>query len=201
MPHGHGHHRRALAESPRHLDRPGRVRGDQRLHGEVQGGRGRGRAGLAVPVQERDAQPSHRDRAVRRRGHLRGRRHPRPVERAQLRVPGHARDGRGRPHGAGERDACGQAAAAQAGDDGGCGLLVVRQPDRSGNGPGERVVPSRLRGQAHGDRRGGGRHPGRPRAARDAGSGRRDRASGRAHGPRRHRRGHGLVEGAHRGFA
>ena len=48
---------------------------------------------------------------------------------------------------------------------------------------------------------GGGRHAGRPRAARDAGSGRRDRASGRAHGPRRHRRGHGLVEGAHRGLA
>ena len=113
----------------------------------------------------------NRDRAVRRRGHLPGRRHPRPVERAQLRVPGHARDGRGRPHGAGGRDACGQAAAAQAGDDGGCGLLVVRQPDRFGNGPGERVVPPRLRGQAHGDRRGGGRHAGRPRAARDAGSG------------------------------
>ena len=39
-------------------------------------------AGLAVPVQERDPQPSHRDRALRRRGHLRGRRHPRPAVRA-----------------------------------------------------------------------------------------------------------------------
>ena len=44
-----------------------------------------------LPLQERDAQPPHRDRALRRRGHLRGRRHPRPALRPQLRVPGHAR--------------------------------------------------------------------------------------------------------------
>ena len=97
VPHGHGHHWGALAEGAGHPDRSGRVRGDQRLHREGEGGRGRGRSGLAVPVQERDAQPSHRDRALRRRGHLRGRRHPRPLERAQLRVPGHAPHRRGRP--------------------------------------------------------------------------------------------------------
>ena len=121
-----------------------------------------------LPLQERDAQPSHRDRALRRRGHLRRRRYPRPAFRPQLRVPGHAPDRRGRPARARERDAARQAAAAQAGDHGGGGLFVIRQPDRPGNRPGERAVPPRLRRQAHGDRRGGGRDAGRPRAARDA---------------------------------
>ena len=49
---------------------------------KVQGRRRRRGAGLAVPVQERNAQPSHGDRAVRRRGNLHGRRHPRPACRA-----------------------------------------------------------------------------------------------------------------------
>ena len=201
VPHGHGHHWGALAEGAGHPDRSGRVRGDQRLHREGEGGRGRGRSGLAVPVQERDAQPSHRDRALRRCGHLRGRRHPRPLERAQLRVPGHAPHRRGRPAGARVRDAARQAAATQAGDHGGRRLFVLRQPDRLGNGPGERAVPPRLRGQAHGDRRRGRRHAGRPRASRDACAGRRDRASGRAHRPRRHRRRDGFLEGARAGVA
>ena len=152
-------------------------------------------AGLAVPVQERDPQPSHRDRALRRGGHLRGRRHPRPLVGPQLRVPGHAPDRRGRSHGAGVQDHSGQAAPAQAGHHGGGRLFLLRQPDRPGHGPGERAVPSRLRRQAHGDRRRGGRHAGRPRAPRDAGAGRRGGASGRTHRPRRHRRRHGVVEG------
>ena len=39
--------------------------------------------GLALPLQERDPQPPHRDRALRRRGHLHRRRHPRPALRPQ----------------------------------------------------------------------------------------------------------------------
>ena len=39
-------------------------------------------------VQKRDPQPSHRDRAVRRRGHLHRRRHPRPAVRPQLCLSG-----------------------------------------------------------------------------------------------------------------
>ena len=59
VPHGYGHHRREVAEERGHSHRARRVRGDQRLHHQVQGGcRWRG-AGLAVPVQERDPQPSH----------------------------------------------------------------------------------------------------------------------------------------------
>ena len=85
--------KRGRAQEPR------RVRRDQRLHRQGEGRRRRGGPGLAVPLQERNAQPPHRDRAVRRRGHLRGRRHPRPAFRPQLRVPGHARDRRRRPDG------------------------------------------------------------------------------------------------------
>ena len=48
----------------------------------------------AVFLYERDPQPPHRDRAVRRRGNVRGRRDSRPAFRPQLRVPGHAPDRR-----------------------------------------------------------------------------------------------------------
>ena len=44
------------------------------------------------------------------------------------------------------------------------GLQRLRQPDRSGDRAGGRDVPPRLRGQASGDRRGGGRGPGAQRA-------------------------------------
>ena len=52
-------------------------------------------AGLALPLQKRDPQPPHRDRALRRRGHVHRRCHPRPALRPQLRLPGHARHRRG----------------------------------------------------------------------------------------------------------
>lgn len=53
-----------------------------------------GRTGEVAPaIQERNAQPSHRNRTVRRSFDLSGRRHPRPAVGPQLRLPGHARDG------------------------------------------------------------------------------------------------------------
>ncbi len=80
------------------LRRQGRL-GDLEVSAEDQclqhpgAGRGRRPSGdLAGDVQERDPQPSHRDRALRRRGHLPGRRHPRPALGPGLRLPGHARD-------------------------------------------------------------------------------------------------------------
>ena len=122
--------------------------------------------GLALPLQERDAQPSHRDRALRRCRHLRGRRHPRPALRPQLRVPGHARHRRSRPHGPRFRDACRQASAAQARDHRCRRLLQLRQPDRSCHRSGQRAISPRLHRQAHGGRRCRGRHSGFPRAPR-----------------------------------
>ena len=76
LPHGHGHHRRQVARARGQAREPRQVRGDQRLHGEGQGGRRRHRRGLALPLQERDPQPPDRNRALRRRGHLHRRRHP-----------------------------------------------------------------------------------------------------------------------------
>ena len=108
--------------------------------------------------------------------------------------------GSGRPHRARLRDDARQAAAAQARDDRRGRLRELRQPDRPGDRPGERAVPPRLRRQAHGDRRRGGRHPGRPREARDARPRRRRGAARRPHGPRRHRRRHGQLQGAQRGI-
>ena len=155
-----------------------------------------------LPVQERDAQPSHGDRAVRRRGHLPGRRHPRPLVRAAATCTrpcaSPARPTRWRPCPrrcpASCRSASWSPRPLRA-------IAQLRQPDRPGNRPGERAVPPRLRGQAHGDRRRGGRNAGRPRASRDARAGRRGGAAGRPHRPRRHRRRHGLLQGAQPGVA
>ena len=58
---------------------------------------GREGAGLAAHVQERDPQPPHRDRALRRRGHLHRRLHPGPPVRPGLCPPGHARHRLRRP--------------------------------------------------------------------------------------------------------
>ena len=96
---------------------------------------------------------------------------------------GAARDRRGRPARSRFRDHPRQAAAAQARHDGRCRLLELRQPDRLGNRPGQRAVPSRLRGQAHGDRRRRGRNACASRAPRDARTRRRRRAAGRPHRP------------------
>ena len=120
---------------------------------------------LYLFIQERDPQPPHRDRALRRRGHLHRRRHPRPPVRPQLRLSGHARHRRGRPAGARGGHPARQTAPAQAGHHRRGGLFQLRQPDRPCHRPGDRAVSPRLCGQAHGDRRGGGRGPCRQRPA------------------------------------
>src|SRR5699024_5429057 len=79
LPDGLRHHRRQGHQGARHPEKPGRERGDQCLHRQDPVRCGRRNAGLAVPVQERDPQPPHRDRALRRRGHLHRRRHPGPA--------------------------------------------------------------------------------------------------------------------------
>ncbi len=84
-------------------------------------------------VQERDPQPSHRDRALRRRGHLHRRRDPRPAVRARLRLPGHARHRRGRSHPQRGSDHPRQAAPAPVGDNRRGGLFQLWQPDRPGH--------------------------------------------------------------------
>ena len=60
-PDGPGHHRRQGPETARHPAEPGRERRDQCLHRQNQVRCGRRIAGLAVPLQERDPQPPHRD--------------------------------------------------------------------------------------------------------------------------------------------
>ena len=90
--------------------------------------------------------------------------HPRPAVGTHLRLPGHARDRRGGPAGARGGHHAGQAPPAKARHHRRAGLQRLRQPDRSGDRAGGRDVPSRLRGQAAGDRRGGGRGPGAQRA-------------------------------------
>ncbi len=172
-----------VAQEERHPDRPRRVRGNQRLHRQGEGGRERPRRGLAVPVQERDAQPPHRNRTVRWRGHLHRRLHPRPPVRPLLRVSGDARHRRRRPDRAGLRDAGRQAPPAQARHHRRRRLLLLRQPDRSGHRSGRRDLPPRLCGQAHGGRCGRGRDPGRPCAPRNPGPGRQDHPAGRPHRP------------------
>ena len=105
------------------------------------------------PVQERDPQPPDRDRALRRRRYLPGRRHPRSAFGAGLRLPGHARHGKRRPAPDRRRHLARQAAPAQD-HYRGCGRVqLLWQPGRAGHRAGLRVLPSRLRGQAPGDRR------------------------------------------------
>ena len=79
------------------------------------------------------------------------------------------------------------------------GYSFLRQPDRPGHGPGGRDVSPGLRGQASGDRRGGGRGPGRERAPGVPGPGRHDCAAGRPHRPRRLRRRHRQLQGPQAG--
>ena len=182
-PDGHGHDRRQVPEEQGHPQASRRIGRDQRLHRESEGRRRRRGPRLALPLQERNPQPPHRNRALRRRGHLHRRLHPRPPERAQLRLPGHARHGRGRPHGTRFADHGRQAAPAQARDHRRGRLFELRQPDRPCHRPGRRALPPRLRGQAHGNRRRGRRHAGRPRGARRAPARGRGRSLGRPYRP------------------
>ena len=78
--HGHRDHRRQGAQGARACCRTWtRARRSTPAPCKHPRGRGRPDAGLAPDVQERDAQPPHRDRALRRRGDLPGRRDPRPA--------------------------------------------------------------------------------------------------------------------------
>ncbi len=197
-PHGHGHDCGALAEGKRAPFRPRRIRRGERLHGEGKSRRGWPRRGLAALLQKRDAQPSHRNRALRRGGHLHRWLHTRPAVRARVGLSSHARERRRRPAHAVFRDACRQIAAAQDMRRG-CGrVFELRQPDRHRHRPGERDLPPGVCRQAHGGGRGRGRGTCGQRGSRDACARRRGRARGRAHGTRRHRRSHRVEQGTRR---
>jgi len=85
----------------------------------------------ACKFQERDAQPSDRDRAVRRCGDLPWRSDPRSAFGTYLCVSGNARDRSGRPDRLRKRHDRGQASAEEAGARGGARLQLLRQPDRT----------------------------------------------------------------------
>ncbi len=85
---------------------------------------------VAAAVQERNPQPPHRNRALRRGGHLHRRGHPRSPVRPGLRVRRHARHRRRRPHRAPFRNPARQAAPAQDRHHRRGGLFQLRQPDR-----------------------------------------------------------------------
>ena len=87
-------------------------------------------AGLAAAVQERDPQPPHGDRALRRRGHLHRRRDPRPALRPGLCLSGRCASPARQTPAARERDAARQAAPAEDLPDRRGGLFLLRQPDR-----------------------------------------------------------------------
>ncbi len=85
---------------------------------------------VAAAVQERNPQPSDRDRAVRRGFDLSGRRYPRPAVGPQLRLSGDARDGRGQHLPEGVRYARRQTPAERHFEEGRGGLFELRQSDR-----------------------------------------------------------------------
>ena len=74
-----------------------RIGRDKRLHGEDRDRSRRRKGTLAAAVQERNAQPPHRNRAVRRRGDLHRRRDTRPAFRQGVRLRRDARHRRGGP--------------------------------------------------------------------------------------------------------
>ncbi|CAN3962070.1 transcription elongation factor GreA, partial [Dysosmobacter welbionis] len=143
---------------------------------------------------ERNPQPPHGDRALRRRGHLHRRLHPGSPVRPGLRPPGHAAHRLRRPPDAGGGDPVRQAAPAQARPDRRGGLLLLRQPDRPGHRAGQRGISPRLHRQAFGVRRGGGRRPGGECGPRTAPARGRGDPAGGAHRPGRHRRRHRLLQ-------
>ena len=112
-------------------------------------------------VQKRDPQPSHRDRALRRRGHLPGRRHPRPAVRPRLCLSGHARHRRGRPADARSTRPCpASCPSARSSPTAAAGYSSYGNQIGLATGHGGRDLPPRLCGQAHGDRRRHRRGPG-----------------------------------------
>ena len=113
----------------------------------------------------RNAQPSHGDRAFRRRGDVYRRRHPRPTLRQSVRLlrdASHRRRGSSHSH----RGHPSRQTAAEE-DSHHCGgrLQLLRQPDRAGDGHRGRDIPQRLRRKEVGDRRGDGGCSGAQRSA------------------------------------
>ena len=161
------HHRRQGPEaSAASLTEPGRERGDQRLHGQDQGATwtARRRTGCCCSrTRPTTTPPRSSPSAVRPPASAVPSATPCPAAAyvyQAMRVTGAAD-----PLTPGRRDAARQAAPAQAGHHRGGRLQLLRQPDRPGHRPGGRALPPRLCGQAHGDRRGGGRRAGEPMCA------------------------------------
>ena len=149
---------------------------------------------MAAAVQERNPQPPHRNRTLRRGVHLPRRRDTRPPLRQVIHLPGDARDRCGRHHRSRERDASRKAAPEGHQPQGRGRLLQLRQPDRPRHHLRARDLPPRLRGQEARDRRRRGRGQGREREAREPRSRRRDPAARRQDRARRHRRGHRFLK-------
>ena len=89
-----------------------RIRRNKRMYGENKGQCRRERGRLAVAVQKRNAQSSHRDRAFRRRGDVHRRCNPRSAVGQGIRVRGYARYRCGRSACARGKDYSRQTAAA-----------------------------------------------------------------------------------------
>ena len=110
-----------------------------------------------------------RNRALRRRGNLHRRCHPRPAVRPQLRLSGHARHRRRRPAQCRVSETMpGKLPQRKLVTTAAARLLLLRQPDRPGYRSGGRDLPPRLCGKAHGDRRCCRRYPRGPRPPRSA---------------------------------
>ena len=186
LPYGHGHHRREVAQVQGRAHGPGRVRGNQRVHGEVQGRRRRRgrRTGCYLFKNETHNHPTEIE----------------PFGGAATCLGGAIRDplsGRSyvyqamRVTGAGESActrrprrcpaSCPSASCVTTAAAGYSSPTATRSawpPARS-----TEAVPPRLRGQAHGDRRRCGCNACRPCASRNARAGRRGGAAGRSHRP------------------
>ena len=159
VPHGYGHHRREVAEDRGHSHRARRVRGDQRLHREDARWTwtARSRTGCYLFKNETHNHPTEIEpfggAATCVGGAIRDPLSGRSYVYQAMRVTGAADPtvpvAETLPGKLPQRKIVTTAAA---------GYSLLRQPDRPGHGPGGRAVPPRLRRQAHGDRRGGGRH-------------------------------------------
>ena len=190
--------RKCAARRRRILTESGRVRGDQRLHREGEGGRAtaKTRTGCTCSRTRRTTIPPRSSPSAARP--------PAWAAPSATPLPGAATCTRPCASPARPIPRCpcretlpGQAAPAQAGHHGGRRLFAPTAT-RSAWPPAQvhelyhpGYVAKRMEIGAV-----VGATPGRPRAPRDARAGRRDRASGRPHRPRRHRRRHRLLQGA-----